>query len=145
MKEVYGKQTLARSTIFHWHQPFTQGWASASPMPKSRRPVAASTDTKVITIGTMLLDDDSLLQQQIALVSISQTTVKKIILSLFFPAISVGVYPDTFTQNIRTGILFALSVWFLHRWCNKLWTTCCFFLLFRFAAFQTRNGTCLTT
>ncbi len=27
MKEMYGEQTLARSTIFHWHQQFTQGRA----------------------------------------------------------------------------------------------------------------------
>ncbi len=65
MKEVYGEQTLARSTIFHWHQQFTQGWASASPKPKSGKPVATSTETTVNTIGTMFADDDSLLQQTI--------------------------------------------------------------------------------
>ncbi len=79
------------------------------------------------TIGTMLVDDDSLLQQQIALIGISQTTVKKIILSLFFPAISVGVYIYAFRRNIRTGVLLALLDWFFHRWCNKLWATCRFF------------------
>ncbi len=109
MKEVYGKQMLACSTIFHWHQEFTQGRASASLKSKSGRPVAASTETTVNTISTMLADDDSLLQRQIALVGILQTMVKKIILSLFFTTISVGVYAYTFTRNIRTGVLFALS------------------------------------
>ncbi len=59
--------------------------------------------------GMMVADDDSLLQQQIALVGISQTTMKKIILSLYFPAISVGVYSYAFTQNVPTGVLYALS------------------------------------
>ncbi len=95
MKEAYGEQMLAHSTIFHWHQQFMQGWASASPKPKSGRPVAAFNETTVNTICTMLADDDSL-SQQTALVGISQTTVKKIILSLFFPAISVGVYAYAF-------------------------------------------------
>ncbi len=54
MKEVYGEQTLTRSTIFHWHQQFTQGRASASPKPKSGRLVAASTETTVNTISMML-------------------------------------------------------------------------------------------
>ncbi len=130
MKEAYGEQTLACSTIFHWHQQFTQVRASASPKPKSGRPVATSTETTVNTIGTMLADDDSLSQRQIALVRILQTTVKNIILSLFFPAISVRVYIYTFMRNIRTGILFALLAWFFHRWYNKLWATCCFFYFF---------------
>ncbi len=109
MKEAYGEQALARSTIFHWHQQFTQGWASASPKPKSGRPVAASTKTTVNTTDmTMLAYDDSLSQRQIALVGISQTTVKKLF-SLFFPAISIGMYAYTFTQNICTDVLFALS------------------------------------
>ncbi len=81
MKEGYGEQTLARSTIFHLHQQFTQERVSASPKSKSGRLVAASTETTVNTIGTMLEDDDSLSQWQIALVRISQTTVKNIILS----------------------------------------------------------------
>ncbi len=65
MTEAYGEQTLARSTIFNWHQQFTQGRASASPKPKSGRPVAASTKTTVNTISTMLAEDDSLSQWQI--------------------------------------------------------------------------------
>ncbi len=54
------------------------------------------------------------------------------IASVKFPAaqISVGVYAYAFTRNIRTGVLFALSGWFFHRWCNKLWATCCFFYFF---------------
>ncbi len=56
--------------------------------------------------------DDSLLQRQISLDSISQTIVKKIILSFFFPAISIGVYAYAFTQNVFTGVLFALLGWF---------------------------------
>ncbi len=75
MKEAYSEQTFAFSTIFRWHQQFTQGRASASPKPKSGRLVAASTEA-------MLADDNSLSQQQIALVGILQTTVKKIF-SLF--------------------------------------------------------------
>ncbi len=102
MKEVYSEQMLARSTIFHWHQHFTQGQASASWKQKSGRPVATS-------ISTMLVDDDSLSQRQIALVDISQTTVKKIILSLLFPAISVGLHAYAFTRNVRTGVLFAIE------------------------------------
>ncbi len=82
----------------------------------------------VNTIDTVLVDDDSLSQRQIAFVGISQTTVKKIILSLFFPAISVRVYAYVFTRNVRKGIL--LLGWFLHRLCNKLWATCCFFYFF---------------
>ncbi len=62
MKEVYGEQTLTCSTIFHWHQQFTQGRASASPKQKSGRLVAVSTKTTVNTICTMLADDDSLSQ-----------------------------------------------------------------------------------
>ncbi len=81
-------------------------------------------------IGMILVDDDSLLQWQIALVGIPQTTIKKIILSLFFSAISIRVYAYAFMRNVHTGILFALSSWFLHRWCNKLWATCCFFYFF---------------
>ncbi len=72
------------------------------------RLVAISTETTVNTICMMLADDESLSQRQIALVGISQTTVKNIILSLFFPAISVWVYAYTFTRNIHTGVLFAL-------------------------------------
>ncbi len=123
-----------RSTIFHWHQQFTQGRASASLKPKSGKPVAASIETSEYD-RYMLVDDESLSQRQIALVGISQTIVKKIILSLSFPVISIGMYAYVFTQNIRTGVLFALLGWFFHRWCNKLWATCCFFLLFWFAAF----------
>ncbi len=67
-----------------------RGLASASPNPKSGRLVVASTETMKNTIGTMVADDDSLSQRQIALVGISQTSAKKIILSLFFPAISIG-------------------------------------------------------
>ncbi len=70
--------------------------------------MAASTETMVNTIGTMLADDDSLSQRQIALVSTSQTTMKKVVVSLFFPAISIGVYTYAFTQNICTGVLFAI-------------------------------------
>ncbi len=62
MKEAYGKQMLARSTIFRWYQQFTQGRAFALPKPKSGRPVAASAETTMNTIGTMLADDDSLSQ-----------------------------------------------------------------------------------
>ncbi len=43
---------------------------------KSERPVVVSTETIVNTIGTMLADDDSLSQWQIALVGFSQTTVE---------------------------------------------------------------------
>ncbi len=43
-----------------------QGRAPASPKSKSGRPVAASNETTVNS--TMLADDDSLLQRQIALV-----------------------------------------------------------------------------
>ncbi len=68
-----------------------------------------STETTVNTIGTMRADDDSLSQRQIALVGILQTTVEKIILTIFFRAISVGVYAYTFTRNVCTGVLFALS------------------------------------
>ncbi len=107
MKEVYGEQTLAHGTIFHWHQQFMQGRASASPKPKSGRLVVTSAETEVNTISTMLADDDSLSQRQIAPFGISQTTVKKIILSLFFPAISIGC-----------------------RRCNKLWATCYFVYFF---------------
>ncbi len=96
MKEAYGEQMLPRSTIFHQHQQFTQGWASASPKPKSETPMAASTETTVNTTSTMLADDDSLSQRQIALIGISRTTVKKIMPYLFFPAISVGVYAYAF-------------------------------------------------
>ncbi len=109
MKEAFGEQTLACSTIFHWHQQFMEGWASASPKPKSGRPVAACSETMVNTIGTMLTDDDSLLQWQIALIGISQTTMKKIILSLFFPTIYAGVYTYAFTWNVDMGVLLALS------------------------------------
>ncbi len=130
MKEAYGEQTLACSTIFHRHQQFAQRRASASPKPKSGRLVVASTKATVNMIGTMLADDDSLSQWQIALVGISQTTVKKIIISLFFPAISIGVYAYAFTQNVRTGVLFALSGWFFHRRCNKLWAKWCFSFTF---------------
>ncbi len=70
----------------------------------------ASTEITVNnTIGTMLADDDFLSQRQIALIGILQITVKEIVLSFFFPTISVGVYAYTFTLNIRTGVLFALS------------------------------------
>ncbi len=69
----------------------------------------ASTETTMNTIGMMFANDDSLSQRQIALIVISQTTMKKIILSLFFPAISTGVYAYAFTLNVRTGVLFALS------------------------------------
>ncbi len=121
---------LAHSTIFYWHQPFTQGLASASPKPKSMRPVPASTETMMNMIGTMLEDDNSLLQRQIVtFFGILQTTVKKIILSLFFPAISLPVYTFAF-MHVRMGVLFALLCWFFHRWCNKLWATCCFFYFF---------------
>ncbi len=65
MKEVYAERTLAHSTIFHWHQQFTQGQASASLKPKSGRLVAATTETPVNTIGTMLADDDFSSQRQI--------------------------------------------------------------------------------
>ncbi len=54
MKEAHGEQTLALSTIFYWHQQFTQGRASASLKPKSGRLVVTSTETTVNTIGTML-------------------------------------------------------------------------------------------
>ncbi len=101
MKEAYSEQTLARSTIFHRHQQFTHGRASASPKPKSGRLVAAFTKTTVNTIGTSLRMMIFLLQRQIALVSISQTTMKRIILSLFFPVISIGVYAYAFICNIR--------------------------------------------
>ncbi len=62
---------LARSTIFHWHQQFMQGQASASTEPKSGRLVAASTEITVNRIGTTLAVDDSLSQRQIALSGIS--------------------------------------------------------------------------
>ncbi len=71
--------------------------------------MAASAETTVNTIGTILADDDFLLQRQIALIGILQTTVKKIILSLFFPAISTGVYAYDFMRNVHMGVLFALS------------------------------------
>ncbi len=71
--------------------------------------MAVSTETTVNKIGMMLTDDNSLSQRQMALVGISQTTVKKIILSLFFPAIPIGVYAYTFTRNVRTSVLFELS------------------------------------
>ncbi len=58
-----------------------------------------STETSVNTIGTKLADDDSLSQRHIAPAGISQTTVKKIILSLFFPAISIGVYAYSFLHK----------------------------------------------
>ncbi len=109
MKEVYGEQMLACSTIFCWHQQFTHGRGSASSKLKSGRLVVASAETTVNMISGMLADDDSLSQQLVALVGISQTTVKKIILSLFFPENSVGVYAYTFTRNVCTAVLFALS------------------------------------
>ncbi len=108
MKEAYSEQTLARNTIFHWYQQFMQGRTSASPKPKKERPRVASTETTVNTIGTMLVDHDSLLQRQIAHVGFSQTNVKEIILSLLFPAISIGVYAYTFTRSVCRGVLFAL-------------------------------------
>ncbi len=92
MKEVYDEQTLARSTIFYWHQQFMQGRASASPKLKSGRLVASSTETMMNMIGTMLVADDSLSQRQIALVGISQTTVKKIIPSFLSCIFHRGVY-----------------------------------------------------
>ncbi len=54
------------------------------------------------------------------------------IVSVKFPTaqFSVGVYVYSFTQNIRTGVLFLLWGWFFHRLCNKLWATCCFFYFF---------------
>ncbi len=70
MKEAYSEKTVARSNIFHWHQQFMLGQASASPKLKSGRLVVVSIETMVNTIGTMLSDDDSLSQQQIALVGI---------------------------------------------------------------------------
>ncbi len=109
MKEACGEQTLVRSTIFCWHEQFAQGWASASPKPKNGRPVAASTETMVNTTDTKLADDNSLSQWQIAL-GILQSTVKKIILSPFFPVISIGVLTYAFMQNIRTGVLFAQNI-----------------------------------
>ncbi len=63
IKEAYSEQTLTRSTIFIWHQQFTQEQAYASPKLKSGRPVADSTETTVNTIGTMLVNDDSLSQR----------------------------------------------------------------------------------
>ncbi len=60
MKEAYGEQTLARSTIFHWHQQFTQGRTSASPKPMSGRLIVASTEKTLNTIGMMHVYDDSL-------------------------------------------------------------------------------------
>ncbi len=123
--QLWKKSTLNRLSLA---APFSigisssrKGQASASPKPKSGRPVASFTETTVNTIGTMLVDDDSLSQRQIALLNTLQTTVKKIILSLLFPAIFIEVYTYTFTWNVRTGVLFALSGWFFHRWCNKLW------------------------
>ncbi len=58
------------------------------------------------TIGTMLVNDDSLSQRQIALIGILQTTVKKIIPAHFFTAVSIGVYIYAFTRNVRMGGLF---------------------------------------
>ncbi len=81
-------------------------------------------------IGTMLVDDDSLSQWYIALIGISRTALKSIILSLFFPAVFIGVHAYAFMRNVRTSVLFALSGWFFHRWCNILWAICCFFYFF---------------
>ncbi len=61
------KKGMVNRRIFHWHEQFTQGQACASSKTKSRRPVVASAETTVNTMGTMLADDDSSLQWQIAL------------------------------------------------------------------------------
>ncbi len=130
MKEAYGKQTLARSVIFHWHQQFTEEWASASPKPNSGRLVVSSTETTVNMIGTMLADDDSLSQRQIALVGIFQTTLKKIILSFlswnFCSAVRLCFYAKC---SYGRSICVILG-WFSHRWRNKLRATGCFSYFF---------------
>ncbi len=100
MKEAYGEQTLACSTIFHWQQQFSQGRASASPKPKSGRLVVACIETMVNTIGTMLADNDSLLQRQIARVGILQNTVEKIILSFLSCNFCRGV-PLGYTHMLK--------------------------------------------
>ncbi len=43
---------------------------------------------------------------------------------------SIWVYAYAFMRNVHTGVLFLLSGWFFHRWCNKLWATCCLFYFF---------------
>ncbi len=50
--------------------------------------------------------------------------------SLFFTAISIGVYAYAFTGNVPMGVLLALAGRFFYRWCNQLWVTCCFFYFF---------------
>ncbi len=124
MKEAYGEQTFAA--------PFFIGISSSCkgrPLHYRSQRVGDCQQPlpRQCWIPLVLADNDSLLQRQIALIGILQTTMKKIILSLFFPAISVGAYAYSFMQNVRTGVLFALSSWFFHRWCNKLWAICCFF------------------
>ncbi len=107
VQEAYGEQTLARSTIFHWQQQFTQGRASASPKLKSGRLVAVSTETAVNMIGTMLVDDDSIMMTDSTRWYFVNQREKYY--SLFFPVISLWVYAYNFTQNVRTGIISALS------------------------------------
>ncbi len=96
MKEVYGEQ--ARSTTFHWHQQFTQGHASASPKPKSGRPGGLYWDNSEYD-RTMLTDDDSLSQQQIAFAYIPQTIVRKIILSFLSCNLRWGVRLRFYTKR----------------------------------------------
>ncbi len=52
--------------------------------------------------------------------------------SVKFPTaqISIKAYAYAFTQNVCTGVLFALSGWFFHRWCNNLWAKWCLFYFF---------------
>ncbi len=51
----------------------------------------------------------SLLERYMKHVFVAGLVTGDFFLSLFFPAISVGVYANTFTQNVRTGVLFMLS------------------------------------
>ncbi len=62
MKEVYGEQMLARSTIFLWYQQYKNGWDFVTPKLKNGRLVVVSTDVMVNTIVMRLADDDSISQ-----------------------------------------------------------------------------------
>ncbi len=106
MKEAYSEQTLACSVIFHWHQQFIQEWTSASSNPQSGRLVAASTETMV---GTRLVDDDSLSQHQIAHCQYLANHCEKDY-SLFFPAISIGVYASHGHSICPQGCLLSMDV-----------------------------------
>ncbi len=60
--DAYRDQVMSCRQVFHRHIQFREDHTSSVAMEQSGKPVSISTDVMINTIGTLIMDDNSLTQ-----------------------------------------------------------------------------------